>query len=140
MESKNFTSPPLAPILNQSSNSLKIDGFLGSSIMSIVCWLSLNAILLHSIPSFTYSSCSRVNICQLNCYCSFSFAQLMHNCSKEFDVNISKPKISRSPMNCRLFFFDFVYEDPYTDMAALTFCTIQEKIQLQSSLHKESLS
>lgn len=31
-------------------------------------------------------------------------------------------------MNYRLFFFDFVYEAPYTDMAELTFCTIQEKI------------
>ena len=54
----------------------------------------------------------------------------MHNCSKEFDVNISNPKMSRRPMNCKLFFFDFVVVAPYTEIAALTFFTIQENTWL----------
>ena len=53
-------------------------------------------------PSLLYNSSSSLNVCWLKCCCNFSLQKLMHNCSKELFSNISKPKMSNTPMKCPL--------------------------------------
>jgi hypothetical protein len=93
-------------------------GFL--AMRSMTCWLSWYEIVDQFKPSLSYSSCSLTKTCSLNCCWSLSFAKLMlsagrvgeggrgqrvkergsyQSCSKEFFPKISKPKMSRMPMN-----------------------------------------
>ena len=52
--------------------------------------------------------------CSMKCFCSFSLQKLMQSCSKRFRSKISKPKMSRMPIN---FFIAF---DSGTFMDSLT--------------------
>ena len=53
-----------------------------------------------SMPSAAFSSCTDVNTASLNVFCNRSLQKLMHSCSRELTSKVSKPKMSRMPMNC----------------------------------------
>ena len=72
------------------------------SIKSNTSWLSIYSIWSKSIPSALYVSSSKTNVFLLKCCCNFSLQKLIHNCSNEFDLKISKPKISRIPIKLPL--------------------------------------
>ena len=69
---------------------------------SRISWLSLNRMCSHLMPSLSYSACSSLKMWWTkNCW-RFSLQKLMHSCSKLLVSNVSKPKMSRTPMESLL--------------------------------------
>jgi len=101
----NLSSKDLSEAFGNNVSSSRIARRpIGFSMSWIVASRSMpKSTISHSMPSRTYSSCSRTNIWWLKNCCNFSLQKLMQICSKVLNSKISNPAMSSTPMKFTFF-------------------------------------
>mmetsp|Transcript_61644 Transcript_61644/g.133481 ORF Transcript_61644/g.133481 Transcript_61644/m.133481 type:complete len:243 (-) Transcript_61644:1089-1817(-) len=100
--------------MHSSSRIAKIPVVL-ACMMSTASWLSGKSRGSQGMPSLSYSCSSSLKTNWLKNCCSLSLVKLMHNCSKEFILKHSKPKISSTPTkSLTSFLYPMAMFEPFT--------------------------